>query len=542
MNLRKILSKVVTAALIVTTVGVVEPAKAYAADIAYEWIDVDGTNEWKVNKDFSAEFTIDSKTTTGTKNNNLTCTYALYDGETRVYHSTLGKKYKLDKTKNYTLQVYVFDSTGNNYFDSVERGYINGLNVYKQTSSDTDPYFNITTEQTCFEITKKLTYVPLINAFVVNDNYLDAGDVTIVGPGSWKPGDTFDGSKYKATAETGLPLYVTSRLEDKDGNILYDSEDKTKPVKLEKGKWYKRWIFIHVGNSERSDYAFGDTGKVKINGREYKHGFGPDKWSIEIESWMNYFKTVDSISDLPDELDLGVVSIDGTLDWCDGEKFIPDVKVKSSEEYRLNKHVRLFKGEDKELVYDSNDAKYSNYTIKEGESYSLTVYVSIDNGNSDENENWGFCWVGNIDALLVNGKSIKDYNVIDDSNTIEYTYSFVGGKAKPTEPKNDQPKVETKKKQKAKVKAKSKTLKVKKAKKGLKLEKLITVKNAKGKVTYKIKSSKPKKGFKINKKGVITLKKKLSKGSYNLKVTVTAAGNKEYKKFSKTVTVKIKVK
>ena len=52
-----------------------------------------------------------------------------------------------------------------------------------------------------------------------------------------------------------------------------------------------------------------------------------------------------------------------------------------------------------------------------------------------------------------------------------------------------------------------------------------------------------KKYFKVNKKnGKITVKKGLKKGTYKLKIKVTAAGNANYNAGSKSVTVKIKVK
>ena len=94
------------------------------------------------------------------------------------------------------------------------------------------------------------------------------------------------------------------------------------------------------------------------------------------------------------------------------------------------------------------------------------------------------------------------------------------------------------------VKAKNKTIKRKTLKKKAKTFKLITVKNAKGNVTYKIAGAdkKSKKALTLNKKnGKIKVKKKAKKGTYKIKVTVTAAGTKEYKAGSKTVTVKIKV-
>ena len=95
------------------------------------------------------------------------------------------------------------------------------------------------------------------------------------------------------------------------------------------------------------------------------------------------------------------------------------------------------------------------------------------------------------------------------------------------------------------VKAKSKSLKAAKlAKKKYVLKKRITVKKAKGKVTYKNASKKAKlKKFKVNKKtGAITVPKGTKKGTYKLKVKVTAKGNANYKTGSKTVKVKVKVK
>lgn len=114
---------------------------------------------------------------------------------------------------------------------------------------------------------------------------------------------------------------------------------------------------------------------------------------------------------------------------------------------------------------------------------------------------------------------------------------------------NSNPKAKTSKKANTlSVKAKAKTVKIKKLKKKSQNIKPLTVKKNKGKITYKlIKKGTDKKIWKylkISKKGVITLKrwKKAKKGTYKIKITVTAAGNKSYKKGSKTVTAKIKIK
>lgn len=94
------------------------------------------------------------------------------------------------------------------------------------------------------------------------------------------------------------------------------------------------------------------------------------------------------------------------------------------------------------------------------------------------------------------------------------------------------------------VKAKKPTVKYSKLKKKnqtIARKNAITVSKAKGTLTYS-KSSGNKK-ITINKKtGKITVKKGLKKGTYKVKIKVTAAGNNTYKKGTKTVTVTIKVK
>ncbi|MBR1731376.1 MAG: leucine-rich repeat protein [Ruminococcus sp.] len=83
-----------------------------------------------------------------------------------------------------------------------------------------------------------------------------------------------------------------------------------------------------------------------------------------------------------------------------------------------------------------------------------------------------------------------------------------------------------------------KKAKVKKAKQALKA---FTVKNAKGKVVYK-KISGSKKLSVQSTKGKIVIKKGTKKGTYKIKVKITAKGNSAYKakSINKTVTVKVK--
>jgi len=91
---------------------------------------------------------------------------------------------------------------------------------------------------------------------------------------------------------------------------------------------------------------------------------------------------------------------------------------------------------------------------------------------------------------------------------------------------------------------KAKTVKVKysklkRATQTITASKAFTVKSAKGSVSYKKYSGNSR--IKVSSKGKITVKKGLRKGTYLVKVTVTARGNAAYCPKARTVTVKVKV-
>ncbi len=93
------------------------------------------------------------------------------------------------------------------------------------------------------------------------------------------------------------------------------------------------------------------------------------------------------------------------------------------------------------------------------------------------------------------------------------------------------------------VKAYGKAVKYSKLKKKAQAIAPFKVKKAQGKVTYKnVSTNKVAKKFKVSAKGKVTVPKKTKKGTYKLKVRVTAKGNANYAGASKTVTATIKVK
>ena len=104
----------------------------------------------------------------------------------------------------------------------------------------------------------------------------------------------------------------------------------------------------------------------------------------------------------------------------------------------------------------------------------------------------------------------------------------------------------SKKENPIKVSIKNKTIKLKKLKKKSQKIKAITVKNAKGKVSYKLVDvpDRIKKLVKINSKGEITFKSwaNAKKGTYAVEVSVSAKGTSKYRAAKVTKTVKIKVK
>ena len=210
-----------------------------------------------------------------------------------------------------------------------------------------------------------------------------------------------------------------------------------------------------------------------------------------------------------------------------------------------------------EVYYAGTKSDFHNITISNEENDLLTGadlllpgnYHKITIGTSDhgkvipsqKNATYGrevtlkfdrdFRWA--VETVKVNGTEITGdkFFMPDEDVTIDVTYKEIVPSENTLVAKGGKT---------AKVKYK----KLKKKARTVARAKVITISNAEGKVTYKLLSvNKKKKSFKVNAaNGVITVKKKLKKGKYTLKVKVTAAGNENFNAASKTVTFKIKVK
>ena len=185
----------------------------------------------------------------------------------------------------------------------------------------------------------------------------------------------------------------------------------------------------------------------------------------------------------------------------------------SSEPYEIYKEIEELTYENTEFI-GLKDKPYTGKPIVQ----DLTVKVSgtvLEEGRDYEIEYSANQKVGRA-VILIRGK---------DGYSGSVTCGFqITKAANPVTAKGKTVKIKYKK-----LSGKNQTVTAKKA---------LTIRKAQGSVTYKKKSGAKK--ITIHKKtGVITVKQGLKKGSYLLKVGITAAGNSNYKK--KTVTAEVKI-
>ena len=162
-----------------------------------------------------------------------------------------------------------------------------------------------------------------------------------------------------------------------------------------------------------------------------------------------------------------------------------------------------------------------------GATVTLTVGEAPEGKTFDQ-------WTVNMGEVEVTIVDEKTATFVMPAGYVQITASF-----KDKEPQNNTLSVRGKK---TKLKAKKLKKKSQKVARG----KVMVVRNAQGRVTFrllKVSKSRYKKYFKINgRNGVVTVKKKLKKGTYTIRCRVTASGNEAYKSGSRVVSFKITVK
>lgn len=197
-----------------------------------------------------------------------------------------------------------------------------------------------------------------------------------------------------------------------------------------------------------------------------------------------------------------------------------------------------------EYTYGAEDEDWFKVTIPQNGDYKFNFYWSVPSGylyftlyNKDgdkiDSHSWR-CWddgedydyFSNLKKGTVFYIQVHGNTSAESSTYYELGFSYVK-KANPLTVKGKTVKVKY-----SKLRKKTQTIARTKA---------ITVSKNQGTVTYaKVKGNKK---ITVDKKtGKIKVKKGLKKGTYKVKIKVTAAGNSWYKKATKTVTVKIKVK
>ena len=177
---------------------------------------------------------------------------------------------------------------------------------------------------------------------------------------------------------------------------------------------------------------------------------------------------------------------------------------------------------------------YMRYEVPKGNKAKKTLVVKLGNDKLTPGKQ--------ITVKYRNDKTKKEYSSFPTNKPGEYTLVITGkspyyGKDTSTHLKIGMKnplvvKGKTVKIKKKQIKKKAKTLK---AKRVVKIKK-----KGKGKLTYKKLSGNKK--ITVASNGKVKVKKGLKKGTYKVKVSVTAAGNDQYFPITKKVTFKIKVK
>lgn len=227
------------------------------------------------------------------------------------------------------------------------------------------------------------------------------------------------------------------------------------------------------------------------------------------------------------------------------------VKFAGFHTIKLTKEIKLAKGQKFAIV--QNTRSHDNRTNAEVSYLNLETvlkpeYSSIRNAEHkvvcNENETYVFLdgsWT--TPKQLNQNLDIAKVFTFGNAKIKAFTVNTVEEKSAPSQTVK---KPVVKKANPMKISVSKKTVKAKKLRKKSQKAATLTVKNAAGKVSFKLKSvpKKIKKYVKLSAKGIVTVKKwkKAKKGDYKLKIKVTANGNSQYYPVTVDKTVKIKIK
>ena len=574
MKKSKVMSFLMMFVLVVTSVAapILNDTSAKAATIDLGKIQITGQSDWQDGEVFNPTYRIQSDNYASSK---FDTAVAISDeNDIQLYNSNVNSSatVKVSKSKTYYVYLWIYLSDSD-YPGTISSMY---LNENKVQDNSLDGY-SLVNDATTIQVRQKLVYAPQTDTLQLSCmEELLLGDVTIDGPESWNVGDTFDCSAYTVKSSKVKKLSVFYRLTDKDTNtVVYDSDEPSKysSFKFAKGTTYNWNIYIKLDNSDEYEnyYWIRNYDSVKLNGRTVEAGIIEDGNCLRISKELKFTVATGKVSEKLDDLELGVVTVKGKTEYNSDEPVGGVYTATSSRGILLETSYRISNLAGK-TIYDSAEPAY--VVLKKGESYKLNLFIWIRDSEDDDH------WIKGCSAVIMDSADYE-FSIIDDSNVIEVSKTFVAKEAERTdENKTEETETEksgsesgsqannatiieekgsssgqkastsssngskTENKKNQPINIKVKTKKISKGKKGLTLKKLISVKNAVGTVKYKLtKVNKAKSSFKVDSKtGAIKIKKKLKKGTYKLTITVTAAGTEEYKKYTKKVTVKIKVK
>lgn len=177
---------------------------------------------------------------------------------------------------------------------------------------------------------------------------------------------------------------------------------------------------------------------------------------------------------------------------------------------------------------------YMRYEVPKGSKAKKTLVVKLGNDKLTPGKQ--------ITVKYRNDKTKKEYSSFPTNKPGEYTLVITGKSPYYGTDKSTHVKIGMKNPLAVKGKTvKIKKKQIKKKAKTVKAKKVVKIKKkGKGKLTYKKLSGNKK--ITVASNGKVKVKKGLKKGTYKVKVSVTAAGNAQYFPITKKVTIKIKVK